>query len=436
MKIACIGNMNNILAPAAQYLSDLGHAVDLFLLYEYDHFAPEADYSNKEDIQFKIKKIGMEFGNIFSISKKEIKGSLLGYDYYIGTDYAPALLARIGLKIDMFAWAGTDLFDWPFYQSAYHLPQLWEIDLIRTAKHQWHGIRQARILPMSVNNDFIIQALNKIGYHNRIIPPLPFMYYPEAEKNLSGDNEFTRSMRKDRDEGRLVFVQQSRQWWKSAPAFISKGNDIFFKGLNIFKKQNPNTRFRVYLFEYGADVDASKELIAELGLVAEVAWLPMMKRKELLSVLGHADIGVGQFGSESWYLFCSNAEIIFAGAAYLGFRDDTFCTQNACELYPMLNANTPDAIADQIQTFVKDKGAHISRNMAAKNWLLAYNKNEFIANISEELKEKRSNQLSWNSQMAIILANFGLFLSKKIGQWVLYSRIPWLKRNVIEWAKS
>ena len=38
MKVACIGNMNNIISPTAQYLAKMGHEVDLFLLYEYDHF--------------------------------------------------------------------------------------------------------------------------------------------------------------------------------------------------------------------------------------------------------------------------------------------------------------------------------------------------------------------------------------------------------------
>lgn len=56
MRIACIGNMNNIIAPTAQYLSDLGHEVDLFLLYEFDHFKPEADYQNPGDIRLKLSE--------------------------------------------------------------------------------------------------------------------------------------------------------------------------------------------------------------------------------------------------------------------------------------------------------------------------------------------------------------------------------------------
>lgn len=438
MKIACIGNMNNILAPAAQYLSKLGHEVDLFLLYEYDHFAPESDYSNTADIQFHIKKLGMDFGNIFSISKKEIKAKLAGYDYYIGTDYAPGILARIGLKLDMFAWAGTDLFEWPFYHSAFRIPQLWEIDLIKTARHQLAGIQSARIMPMSINNGFILSTLKKVKFPGKIIPPLPFMYYPEAEKNLSLENEHILLMKEDMSQGRLVLVQQSRQWWKSAPDFISKGNDIFLKGVALFKKTNPNKPIRVYLFSYGADIQASKELIEELGLHDDVRWLPLMKRKELLAVIGNADIGVGQFGSESWYLFCSNAEIIFSGAAYLGYRDDGFCTQNHCELYPMLNANSPETIAIELEKYIQEPILKNTHSQNAKNWILKYNETEFINNISADFADSpsRYKRMNLGLRLGLKSVEFGMFWVSVINRMILFTRIPFLKTAVIEWKKN
>ena len=66
------------------------------------------------------------------------------YDFFVGTDYAPALLARINKRLDYFAWAGTDLFDWPFYTSNYMLPHSWECDKALTAKLQLEGIRNCR----------------------------------------------------------------------------------------------------------------------------------------------------------------------------------------------------------------------------------------------------------------------------------------------------
>ena len=73
MSIACIGNMNNIISPTAQYLAKMGHEVDLFLLYEYEHFEPSADYVDVEDIAFNIKKIDMDFSGVMQVPKKDLQ---------------------------------------------------------------------------------------------------------------------------------------------------------------------------------------------------------------------------------------------------------------------------------------------------------------------------------------------------------------------------
>lgn len=433
MRIACIGNMNNILSPAAQYLSDMGHQVDLILLYEYDHFAPAADFTDAKKIKYNIVKLGMQFGNVMTVSKSEIRAVLSGFDYYIGTDYAPALLARIGIRIDMFAWAGTDLFDWPFYKSSFVIPQLWEVDLMRTASFQKKGIQNARILPMSLNNPFILNALKKLKYKNSLIEPLPFMYYPEAIENCAKENVYTKAMESERKEGKLILVQQSRQWWKTAPSNISKGNDIFLKGMKLFSEKNPQRTWKAYLFEYGADVEHSKQLILELGLQNSVEWLPLMERKDLLAVLGHADIGVGQFGSESWYLYCSNAEILMAGAAYLGYRDDEFCAAHDCELYPMLNANSPEAIANVLASANLDKVKNTGRD-----WLLKYNEARFFENIQNDLVLSKMRNIGlgvwtkWELYANALKYACIEFLNKLI----LSLRMPFLRTSLLAWKKN
>lgn len=413
MRIACIGNMNNIIAPAAQYLSDMGHQVDLFLLYEFDHFKPEADYIDASTIKFNIKRLEMDFGGVMEIPISTLNSTFTGYDFYIGTDYAPAILARIGKRLDVFAWAGTDLFDWPFYRSNHNVPHLWEGNKILTAKYQLEGIRNALCLPMSLNNDFILNILNKIKFKNRIIEPLPFIYYPNLDNIENLKIDIVDQINKYKSEGKLIFFQQSRQWWKTAPANISKGNDIFFKGLALFKKQNPTTGFHIYLCEYGADVEESKQLIKELGLQAEVTWLPIMLRKELLAVLNNADIGVGQFGVESWYLYCSNAEILAACGVYLGYRNDDWYKKNGCHLYPMLNANSPSEINEVLTEFIQSENSNQIRENA-KKWLREYNESRFLENINVELRkaENRNNKLSFDSKLALQFTNIQVSVYK------------------------
>lgn len=436
MRIACIGNMNNIIAPTAQYLSDMGHEVDLFLLYEFDHFKPEADYQNPEDIRFNIKRIEMEFAGVMQLSTATLKENFEGYDFYIGTDYAPALLARIGKKIDLFAWAGTDLFDWPFYKSAYRIPQLWECNLYQTAAYQYEGIRAAKTLPMSVNNDFISHAIHKVGAAGRIIEPLPFMYYPLLKEINTIDTPRVKRMREIKDSHDFVWIQQSRQWWKTAPSHITKGNDIFLSGVASFISKFPEKKIAIVLFEYGADVEASKKLIEELGIASHVHWMPTVLRKEMLALLSMADLGIGQFGSESWYLYCSNAEILATGIGYIGYRDDAFYLKKGMTLYPMFNCNSADEICDAFETYIHDKAHQQALAEEAQLWLREYNEKKFLENIEEIIADTKSSNLPMNALLRLRWMRLKMEVVAFINRLVLLSRSEFLRKKVLEWPVS
>lgn len=436
MRIACIGNMNNLIAPTAQYLAEMGHEVDLFLLYEFDHFKPEADYVNPTDIKFNIKRLEMEFAGVMEIPISTLKDTFSGYDFFIGTDYAPAILARIGKRLDIFEWAGTDLFDWPFYSSSFHIPQAWECNLYRTAAYQFEGIRAARTLPMSINNDFISQVLEKIGAKGRIIEPLPLMYYPLLEQVQSIPSIHVDRMRKIREDNDIVIIQQSRQWWKTAPAHISKGNDIFLRGAADCIAKNPNIKIALVLFEYGADVAASKELINELDIENHVHWIPTILRKEMLALLALADIGVGQFGNESWYLYCSNAEIIATGISYVGHRDDAFYIRHGMTLYPMFNCKSSEQIRDAFESFIGNTEANKTVALEAQQWLKSYNEAQFLKNIQTLISNKRPQRISWSARLRLFWLNLKMWNVKIINKIILISKSELLRKKVLEWRKS
>jgi hypothetical protein len=425
--------MNNILSPTAQYLAVMGHHVDLFLLYEYDHFLPEADYINSEDIKFNTIKLEMKFGEVMNIPISKITSNLLGYDFYIGTDYAPAILSRINIRLDMYAWAGTDLFDWPFYKSKFVIPQLWEIEKILTSKLQKTGIKNTRYMPMSINNDFISEAISKIGFKGEVINPLPFLYYPNVERKNSF--KYQDKVEKIKSESDLLIVQQGRQWWKTAPKHISKGNDVFLKGVRKFLDNNQSVKVAILLFEYGADVEHTKQLAVELGIDKNIYWLSLMLRKELLSVLSYADIGVGQFGVESWYLYCSNTEIIASKCMYMGYRHDGYYKSKNVDLYPMLNANNEDQIAERLEDFHKNK---VEFKLSAKNaydWLIDYNEKYFLNQIRRIMEIKSVRSLPLKDNFLLVFLKSKLLIVAFINRIVLLTRINILKKSILEWVK-
>ena len=434
MRIACIGNMNNIISPTAQYLAKMGHEVDLFLLYEYEHFEPSADYVDVEDIAFNIKKIDMDFAGVMQVPKKDLQKAFDGYDFFIGTDYAPALLARVNKRLDYFAWAGTDLFEGPFYSSNYALPHSWECEKMLTARLQLEGIRNSRYLPMSLNNDFILEAIKKTQSKAKIIHPIPFLYYPNLSEIDKLSSSIIGKIQSLKERTDILLVQQGRQWWKTAPSELTKGNDIFLKGVAALMKEKPLVKVGIALFEYGADVQESKNLIEELGLTDSVIWVPKVLRKEVLKILKLADIGVGQFGKESWYLYCSNVEIIASQVTYLGYRDDKYCRENNCELYPMINVNSMTEVTASLINYLDNPEKYKAQAKEAFIWLKQYNEESFIFNINKALVDNVKNELLISSRMNIWKRMATNFFIKLATKFILLSNMSWLKKATLEKA--
>lgn len=397
MRIACLGNMNNLIAPTAQYLALMGHEVDLFLLYEFDHFKPEADYHNPKDIKFNIKRLEMDFGGVMNIPQSTLEKELTGYDFYIGTDYAPAILARLELRLDIFAWAGTDLFDWPFYNSANRIPHLWELPLIQTACLQYHGVRNCRTIAMSDNNDFIDGVLKKIGFEGDIIEPLPYMYYDNKIIDEGIDFPLKAELKQLKQEGYKLFVQHGRQHWKNAHKNTTKGNDRFLKGFAEFVKLRPDYKVKIVFFQYGEDIENTKQLARELGIEEYLIWAPLMQRKQLLNLLANADLGVGYWTHDTWLLYCTIVEFMFLNVPVIGYRDDVYYRGKNVDLFPMLSAKTTQEIADRLIDF-SDKVIDSSAMAAeAKAWLFNFNLTRFKQNIEVAFAKKRERQLKTQS---------------------------------------
>ena len=436
-KIACLGNMNNIIAPTAQYLAEMGHEVDLFLLHEFEHFVPEADYDDPSLIKFNTKKLDMDFGKVLDFPISLLEKNLIGYDFYIGTDYAPAILARLNIRIDMFAWAGTDLYEWPFYKSRFMIPQHWEMERILVSNLQRIGIKNAKAIPMSLNNDFILKKLDILGFNGQIVSPLPFLFYPHIENLKSEDYQegFLKTAQNLRKNSDILLVQQSRQWWATAPSHISKGNDIFLKGVAKFVQKNPSVKVGIILFEYGDDVGFTKELLKELKLDDNCIWAPLMFRKDLLKTLKLADIGVGLFGSESCYLYCSNAEIIASNVMYMGHRDDKFCESKNIDLYPMLNANSEDEIAEKLEYYHSYREEVKVQTHNAFNWLIDYNEKSFLNQVSNLLEAFTVQKLAFNDRCFLVVLKTKLLFVTLINKLVLMTKIKFLKKSILEWEK-
>tara|TARA_R110000796_G_scaffold71409_5_gene162197 strand:- start:66832 stop:67284 length:453 start_codon:yes stop_codon:yes gene_type:complete len=124
------------------------------------------------------------------------------------------------------------------------------------------------------------------------------------------------------------------------------------------------------LFEYGPDVDASKDLINSLGVSQYVTWMPLMPRKEIMIGMSLADIVVGELNL-SGLGFGASFEAMALVKPLLGYREDeVYLTDSSVHksLYPMMNAHTEEEVYQRLTEYIEDPEKHKKMGLEAMEW--------------------------------------------------------------------
>ncbi|MDP1801689.1 MAG: hypothetical protein Q8L81_10070 [Bacteroidota bacterium] len=397
IKIACIGNMNNNMFTVVRYLKDEGYCVTLFLLDEYGHFLPEADTFDKVDVE--VKNLGWNKFTFHQESKESIKKKFEGYNFFIGTDWAPAYLFKAGILLDIFCPAGSDLFEYPFckLEKIRPLPTIAGIEGWRCSKYQYYGIRYTRYISMEPTNAELERYVKEIcSVNSKRIPALPFLYIKQYNENYFQKSEFYERVKKIRNESDILIVQHCRQEWKGdKESFHYKANQIFLKGFRDFISSVPKVRVNLLLLEYGTDVNASKELILELGLQDRVHWLPTTLRKNLIGVIDLCDIGVGELG-KSWVVYGSVLEILSVGKIFIGRRNDKEYSENYSYLYPMFNAVSAEDVTKSLIEISLDLNKQKLIALTGKKWLEEEIINKSIKTLNGCIENKAMSESNYS----------------------------------------
>jgi len=387
MKIACIGNMNNMVFPICRYLYDLDYEVTLFLLDEYEHFLPNADADN---VNINIVDLGWNEETFSNVSKEKIISIFNGYDFFIGTDYSAAYLSKGGIRMDIYMPVGSDLFLYPFKTFNSWLPKTWEIEKYKCARNQLWGIRQAKNLSCDITNELIEDIFIKIKPVGKRIAVLPLLYlkngtYPSAElpNNLV-------PFLKHFEASKFAVMQHCRQSWEYAkqnPHY--KANDKLIKGFEEFSKDKNGVM--LVLLEYGEHVENSKTLIAELGIDNRVIWLPKMLRKHLMHFINLADMSVGELGN-SWLSYGAVHEALACKVPFMGYRKDELYNTQYKELYSMINVATPEEVADRLEYYYHNREELATMGEQGHDWLLNYAINPSVQKVLEIIKNHKGRK--------------------------------------------
>lgn len=389
MKVACIGNMNNMLFSLTRYLREYGVEAYLLLpaneLNGLEHFFPENDHF---DYSFKDYTIELSWGSGGSevyrkASATKIKNDTREYDFFIVCGVSIGYLEKAGIRADIFFPHGSDIKYSSQLASKFSI-----INKLRNPhgyeffKNVKRGIQNAQLINIEFSDPFWKEpliALNVLDKAKYIGCPMLFdkIYNREAIKeNYQHGSEFNyySELRKQND---LIVVNQATQTWvtpidqKGRP---SKGSDNLITGFAEFIRNKPDSyQALLILFEYGSDVEASKKLIHDLGIADQVIWHPKTSRKNIMCLLSMADFACGEFepgcigGNTTWEALVSGACLLhYLNTQYTkfeGFLDSP---------YPFVNVKEPSAIAHVLLDFVSNPQKYKQIGEAGTLWYKKY----------------------------------------------------------------
>jgi hypothetical protein len=182
---------------------------------------------------------------------------------------------------------------------------------------------------------------------------IPMVYTGETppEESLPED---LRSVLAEFARWDFVVLSHAAHQWKNMPPhwtgkFVGKKNDTLIRGFAQYVQQTGARDSALVLFEYGVDVPESKRLIEELGIAAQVLWLPLMPRKKIMVLLRRVDFGAGEFGDGFWG--GTGWEVMASGKPLLNYvrcTPEEFRSAFGHEIPPILNVRTPEEIAGHL----------------------------------------------------------------------------------------
>ena len=379
MKVALVGNMNNMFFSLMRYLRDLG--VDAHLLMfsdEASHFLPENDTwdLNKWGHFIKVMDLKNSEIGLLSNSTAKIVNELSGYDKYIGCGIAPAYFYKANIKLQIFVpYAyGVEFYG---YHRVYFLRPLRELVFQIAKYHQRKGIQNnTSYLVSSDKTDYNLKVLNKLKVKTTWLP-IPMVYNRENPETALISKKLKDIVALFNEYELILFSHVSHKW-KNIPrewnGIYIKKNDILIRGFAEFVESKTVKDPLLVLVDYGFDVNASRLLIKELDIEPYVYWLPLLSRKEIMYLLDFVDIGGAELGGVMWggtgWEFLSKGVPFFQ---YVSMTDEEFKKAAGASMPPFLNVKSPQEIKEHLIEYNKDPGKYKQIGKELKKWFNEHN---------------------------------------------------------------
>jgi glycosyltransferase involved in cell wall biosynthesis len=247
-----------------------------------------------------------------------------------------------------------------------------------SARGRLYALALKRAERVFITNADCNRSAERLGLTNYTFVPHPVdenLYRP-AESPLRGALQ--------REHGcDYVFLAPARHHWKHCPPGLEnswlKRNDILIRALGRFFAAHADTRALVVFFEWGQEVDLSKQLIAECGFADRVRWEPIASKPVMREFYNAADIvfdqfndGIGTFGTVVPEALASGKPVL------LNYKKElhTWCFP---ELPPALNTSSEEAIERHIVDLLSNEERRREVGRHGREWFLRYHSSSLVA---------------------------------------------------------
>ena len=428
MKVALLGNTCNNNFSFLRYLLDLGVDAHLYLYSnegrreENPLHAPKWDTFNSNSFENKVSYLDVPNGLISVIGRPDklclplnlskFSQTLSKYDLCVGSGLSPAIFFRLKRSLDIFYPYGTGLewvndnetkmnlltlnLEWPFRKLLTYL-QLQGLRKTKRVTNWLPGITEEVFKKYSINT------------HNMHIPA----YYAEeinAQPNQLLKNLNEHLIKRITDQNRFKIFSFMRHYWvykknlnyKNTWMNVNKNNDLLIRGFANFINKFPEKNCTLFLSEWGIDLEDSRQLVKELNIENQVAWMPLMPRSYITYIFSnYANLAVGEFViSENEHWGNTAWECLALGVPFMqtvNYTENSFKKFFGYGLPPeILNVKTFEDVSSHInETYNKSNKSCIklSRNI---DWFKKYNGHSLTRNwinifedlVSEKKKKK------------------------------------------------
>jgi len=379
-KIALIGNMNNNFFALVRYLRDAGFDAHLFFHPSLDHFHPKADSFSLDYAKFchEINWLGEGFTNL---KLDACRSDLKGYCFFIGMGDEAAFAAAAGFRFDIYFPYGSDFYKYAWLPQRFTFLQRIYMKFLKKNSFEQSGRgTMAKYIKLAiVNAHFVFLDYTNEEYEKKLTDlnlkgelkrfPTPFIYVNEYQKQNNWDTHWKSIIDNIRKENVFLVLYHGRQEWRKRELnFITKNTHHLVEAFAMFVKNNPKVNTKLIMFEYGNDVDLSKELIFKLNLNNYVMWMPKMYRKDLMYLIKNVDLCSGEFG-RSYLTFGTIIEAMILGKPVLNYRDDKLYIANYEYLYPCYNVREPFEISLALEDAYKIPEERNEKGLKALMWV-------------------------------------------------------------------